>query len=127
MTNHLGPGYLTRQRRDDLFHAECGTETQPKHTIEDSVDDVDCDACLDLAAQRMDDDLLASCPTVDDLVERTDATRYDVYVTANAEWFGRRITDRIEARGDRVIVLNISEREILEAALLDVVDAEADE
>ena len=127
MTNHLGPGSLTALRRDHVFLAECGAETQPRHTIEDSVDDVDCDDCLTLAAQRADPDLLATCPTVDDLVERTDATRSGVYATANAESFGRRITEPLPARSDRVIVLNVSEREMLEAALLDVVDAEADE
>lgn len=125
LLTHLAPDspVYTNVGRDSV--ALCGDLVNPR-LLADDVREVECGSCLIDAALDPDDDTLADCPTVDDLVKATDGTRATVLRIVARDVSGLRVTPVLDRRADQVVVLNDYEQEHVERAIVAHLDEEAD-
>lgn len=125
---HLGPEGVRTDRHGNVLalFAACGEEVSDRVMAGD-VDAVECDSCFDHVAANPAEYDLASCPTVGDVVEETDATREVVLAVTGFYLSARRVTATLPDRGDEVIVMSPGEQEDLVEEILAHVDEEVDE
>lgn len=122
---HLVPDFPFRASPDGDALTLCGDLVNPRLVVED-VRHVECGSCLIDAALDPDDDTLADCPTVDDLVKATDGTRDVILRIVARDVSGLRVTPVLERRGDRVVVLSDEEQDHVERAIAAHLDEEVD-